>query len=64
MEAEPPPFVVPPSDQAKGGWIHADGAVAIPLAVANGQGARGSMQIASLEGERLGDAQASPVEDR
>ncbi len=63
MEAEPPPFIEPPSDECEGGGIHADGAVAIPLAMADGQGARGSMQIAQLEGERLGNAQASPVED-
>ncbi len=63
MEGELPPFIEPPSDEGKGGRIHADGAVAIPLAVANRHRARGSMQIAPLEGERLGDAQTSPVED-
>jgi hypothetical protein len=63
MEAEPPPFIELPSDQAESGWIHVDGAAAIPLAVANGQGARGSMQIVPLEGKRLGDVQAAPVED-
>ena len=63
MDAEPQPFIEPPSDQGDGGGIHADGAVAIALAVAHRQGARSSMQIALLEGERLGDAKAAPVED-
>ena len=60
MEAEPQLFIEPPIANS---WIHADGTVAIALAVANSQCARSSMQIASLEGERLGDTQAAPVED-
>ncbi|SRR6266849_1559334 len=63
METEPPLFVAPSSVQVKGDWIHADGAVAIALAVANRQRARSIMQVPLLEDECLGDAQSSSIED-
>lgn len=62
-QAQPAAFVEPPGDQAESGRVHPDGPVAVPLAMANRQGARGGIQVAPFQSQGLGDPEASAAED-
>jgi hypothetical protein len=62
-QTNPPAFIEPASDQAEGSRVHANGPVAVPFTVANGQRTRGRVEITSLQSEGLGDPEASTIED-